>query len=199
MTQLPPMPGPSRRRSRADVPDQIEGARQAWLAVCVLQVVYAAVVAAGIWSEPGELLAQMSAGAVAGDVNDLPPEQRTWAVRMAAVMMFVFMAALAGLFAWLTRRMRDGSAGARLVLVAGSVYLAVGAAFTVFGQPSAPVPEAAAPLLHFGAGAASILSGVAGVAGVVLASGARAREWFAGPRDDGDRPGGGPDPKGGPR
>ena len=186
MTPLPPMPG---TRPRAGLPggpggrpapEPVEGARRVWLATCVLQIIGAAAIGVGFWLEPGELLRQMSEGAAAGGVADLPPDQRLAVARVAAAMFPGGMIVLAGLFAWLANRMRDGSAGARLVLVAGSAYLAVGALFAAFGQGATAMPAAAPQWLQVLGDVSAILSGVTAATGMVLASGSEASEWFAG-------------------
>lgn len=186
--QLPPMPQPPASRPPAHVPDNIEGARQAWLATCGVQVLYFLTIAAGMWLSPMEMMKQFTAdgadaggagGAVVG-ATQLTPDEQVAAVRTSVIVSVMFLAALCGLFAWQANRLRRGSAGAHLILIAGSVYLIVGAAFTLFGTSPAPLPESAPGWLHVTAGALTIVSAVTAGTGLVLSQTAQSREFLRG-------------------
>lgn len=160
---------------RAPVPDQIVGAAQAWLATAVLQVAAAFTTLAINLLNPGAIVSAPGADGILGDYS---PDERIMIARTSAVLIAVLTLAACGLFAFFVTRMRRGALWARLILVAGSVYLAVQMLPLYIGAAG---PWAEAPVgLKLADGALTIASAMAAIAGTVLASGPRAMEYFTG-------------------
>lgn len=185
-------------RDRPAAPEQIVGAWQAWLTTCVLQVAAAMTTLAVNLLNPGALLDVSGFGGQSAGASfpELGADEKILVARGSAVMTMLITLTFTAIFAFLAFRMRAGSKWARLILVAGSVYLIVRMVTIFMGGPVGPWSLAPVPL-QLADGALAIASAAAAGAGLVLASGRRAMEYFGPGGDDsggksGSAPGDGP-------
>ncbi len=177
-------------KDRREIPEQIVGAWQAWLLVCVLQAAHALTTLAINLLNPGALLDVAGVGGESGSaMPDLSPDQELLVLRGSAIMTMLLTLAFVGVFAFLAFRMRRGSKWARFALVVGSAYLFVQALVMVFGGMTVG-PWAMAPVsLQLVDGALVIASATAAGAAMALVSGKAAMEYFgAGGRGSGSGP-----------
>lgn len=159
-------------------PDSIIGAWQAWLVAWGLQALAAASMMVMNLRDPGAVMNQAEGGGAFADTYaDLTGAQMEGVAQAASVVALIITLLILGLFVWLTFRMRAGRAWARLILVAGSIYLAIGAILLLFGATT-PVFESAPSWLQLIYGGLSIAAACAAIAGLILTSGRDSIQWF---------------------
>lgn len=196
------MSGAAGRPGRA--PEEIGGARQAWLATCALQAAGAATTAWVGLADPATVAARVREQGLLGEwFAGIGPAELIAAARSAAVLSLVTTLIFCAFFAFAVSRMARGAAWARTVLIAGSVYLVLQAGLLLLGAEGQLPAPAVPDWLLFLDGGLAIASACAAAAGLVLASTAAARGWFTGDRGrrgaaggegERDRPAGGAGP-----
>lgn len=168
----PGQPGQGTRPAD-DVPEQIQGAAQAWFATVGMQVAAAFTTLAINLLNPRAIVNAPGVGDMLGDFTD---DQKVMVARVSAVLTTLITLAFCGFFAWVITRMRKGAMWARFVLVAGSVYLAIQLLPLYLGGAGAweeaPIP------LKLADGSLMIASAVAAIAATILVSGRNAMEFF---------------------
>ena len=163
----------TREDKKPAIPEQVEGARQAWQVTAVLQLVLSALAMTAYWLHP-EML--MSPETAKENFPGFSEGQIDTALKATIVIAFLFAVGICIGFFAIIERMRKGGEVARSVLVIGSIYLALSALMSFF---SATASEAGVPAaLVLISGIVRIASATAAVAGLVLASSKEAKAYF---------------------
>lgn len=158
-------------------PANIVGAWQAWLVACGLQAVVGVVTMVVSMMDPGAVLSQAENGFFTAQYAELTDSQLDSVAQSAAVVAMVLNLLFTLGFVWLAFRMRAGRAWARLILVAGSIYLAISAVLLFFGGLP-PGFDAAPTWLQLVFAGLTIGAACAAMAGVILTSGQDGISWF---------------------
>lgn len=162
----------------AGPPESIIGAWQAWLVAWGIQALAAVAMLVMNLRDPGAVMNQADGGGSFADTYaELTGAQLEGVAMAASVVALVITWLILGLFVWLTFRMRAGRSWARLILVAGSIYLAIGAILLFFGTTS-PVYQSSPSWLQLTYGGLSIAAACAAIAGMILTSGRDSIQWF---------------------
>lgn len=163
----------TKEENKPAIPEQVEGARQAWRVTAVLQLLLAAVATVTYWLHP-EML--MSPETAKENFPGFSEGQIDAAMKATIVIAFLFAVGICIAFFAIIERMRKGSEGARTVLVIGSIYLAMSALMSFFSSTAseAGVPSA----LVLISGIVRIASATAAVAGLVLAASQESKHYF---------------------
>lgn len=160
--------------AESSIPEEVRGAYQAWRLTVGLQVVAALVMLVVNLLDPLVMIPREDLEAAAPQMN---PEQLLAVARTLVIIASAILLGICSAFWFFNTRMLKGSSAARVVLSAGSGYLAVVAVMVFFG-PSTPAVAAAPTWLQFLDGAVAIASAAAAVAGAVLAASKPAAEYF---------------------
>ena len=114
----------TKEEKKPAIPEQVEGARQAWRVTAVLQLLVAAVATVTYWLHP-EML--MSPSTAKENFPGFSEGQIDAAMKATIVIAFFFAVGLCIAFFAIIERMRKGSEGARTVLVRLALPGTVGA------------------------------------------------------------------------
>ncbi|MBV7294547.1 hypothetical protein KRX51_01260 [Corynebacterium sp. TAE3-ERU12] len=167
-------------------PEQIVGARQAWLATCALQTVAAIVTSVLIFIDPGHLMDNVSQTPWMNDsIGALDSADLVMVAQTGAVFQFLFIAIVAGVFAWLTTMVNRGANWARIVLIGASFYLIFNTLMLLLG---ADTGTGGPVWLRYAESALTVASACAAAAGLVLASAKQSQQWCTGPLKPKDTP-----------
>ncbi len=162
------------------VPEQIQGAFQAWMFTALLQALGFIVAAAINIIDPASLTANINMDTLREQTSaagaDFSDSQLLMVLRGVVVVGAFLGIVLAALFVAVNYQMRKGKSWARFVLVIGSGYLVVQAVF-VFVNTGVPAPVVPAWLEFFSA-ATAIGSAAAAASGAILASSSAALTYF---------------------
>lgn len=163
----------TKEEKKPAIPEQVEGARQAWRVTAVLQLLVAAVATVTYWLHP-EML--MSPSTAKENFPGFSEGQIDAAMKATIVIAFFFAVGLCIAFFAIIERMRKGSEGARTVLVIGSLYLALSALMSFFSSTASESGVPASLVLI--SGIVRIASATAAVAGLVLAASKESKDYF---------------------
>nr|WP_120490957.1 hypothetical protein [Corynebacterium lactis] len=156
------------------VPDEVQGAWQAWRLTAVLEVLVSLSSLAVYWLAPDAFISDIGAREAFPTFTQAQLEVLVKSMLVlalvAAVIICVVFIALAG-------QMRKGKLGARFILSAGSVYLVI-VALLLFVTPGNPTQLSAPTWLQFVTAALQIASAAAAAAGLVLVSTKQSGGYF---------------------
>lgn len=171
-----PAGAPAEGKERVDivVPDEVQGAWQAWRVTAVLQLLLSVATVTVYWLAPGAFMSDIGAREA---FPTFTPEQFDVLVKSTLVLAVVAAAIICVIFVAIAGQMRKGGLWARFVLSAGSVYLII-LAVTLFFSPGTSAVLDAPTWLQFVTGALQIASAAAAGAGLVLASTKAAAKYF---------------------
>lgn len=163
----------TKEEKKPAIPEQVEGARQAWRVTAVLQLLVAAVATVTYWLHPEMLMSPSTAKEIFPGFSE---GQIDAAMKATIVIAFFFAVGLCIAFFAIIERMRKGSEGARTVLVIGSLYLALSALMSFFSSTASESGVPASLVLI--SGIVRIASATAAVAGLVLAASKESKDYF---------------------
>lgn len=173
--QLPDHEG--QEQQKVAVPEEVVGARQAWLATSAMQACLGLVTAVIYWLDPASVYQSIGAALSDSAKSGVDADAASVAMRVAIVVFAVTILVICGLFVAMTKQMQKGAYWARFILMAGSGYLVLEALLLFVS--SGPNPITGAPMwLQFINGALVIGSAAAATAGIVLSSTKNATEYF---------------------
>lgn len=163
----------TKEEKKPAIPEQVEGARQAWRVTALLQLLLAAVATVTYWLHPEMLISPETAKE---NFPGFSEGQIDTAMKATIVIAFLFAMGICIAFFAIIERMRKGSEGARTVLVIGSIYLALSALMSFFSSTASETGVPASLVLI--SGIVRIASATAAVAGLVLAASKESKDYF---------------------